>query len=60
MYTAAETMEGTVIAGMFDSLERLVLVGDHKQLQAHCNVQALEIEPYWLGVSMFERLVRNE
>lgn len=56
---AAETLEGTVIAGMFDSLERLILVGDHKQLQAHCNVRALEVEPYFLNMSMFERLVNN-
>jgi helicase required for RNAi-mediated heterochromatin assembly 1 len=56
---AAETLEGTVIAGMFDSLDRLILVGDHKQLQAHCNVQALEVDPYFLNTSMFERLVNN-
>lgn len=56
---AAETLEGTIIAGMLDTLERLILVGDHKQLQAHCNVQALEQEPYHLNTSMFERLVNN-
>lgn len=56
---AAETLEGTVIAGMFDSLEQLILVGDHQQLQAHCNVGALEDEPYYLSISMFERLILN-
>lgn len=56
---AAETLEGTVIAGMFDSLEHLILVGDHQQLQAHCNVGALEDEPYYLSISMFERLILN-
>lgn len=44
---------------MFDSLEHLVLVGDHQQLQAHTQVQALEEPPYNLSVSMFERLVKN-
>jgi len=56
---AAETTEATIIAGMIDSLQQLVLVGDHHQLQANCNVQALGEEPYNLNVSMFERLVKN-
>ncbi|KAF4633146.1 hypothetical protein G7Y89_g4966 [Cudoniella acicularis] len=56
---AAETLEGTIIAGMLDSLQHLILVGDHQQLQAGCNVGALEVEPYYMGVSMFERLVNN-
>ncbi|KAH8660848.1 P-loop containing nucleoside triphosphate hydrolase protein, partial [Tricladium varicosporioides] len=56
---AAETLEGTIIAGMLDSLQHLILVGDHQQLQAGCNVRALEVEPYNMGVSMFERLVNN-
>lgn len=47
------------MAGMFDSLEHLILVGDHKQLQAHCNVKALEVAPYNMSVSMFERLISN-
>lgn len=56
---AAETLEGTIIAGMFDSLQQLILVGDHQQLQAHANIPALEKTPYNLAVSMFERLVTN-
>ena len=56
---AAETLEGTVMAGMFESLEQLILVGDHKQLQANANVRALESGPYHLSISMFERLVGN-
>ena len=56
---AAETLEGTIIAGMLDSLEQLILVGDHKQLRANCNVAALAYEPYNLNISMFERLVNN-
>jgi helicase required for RNAi-mediated heterochromatin assembly 1 len=56
---AAETLEGTVIAGMIDSLQQLILVGDHQQLQASCNVKSLEGAPYHMNVSMFERLVNN-
>jgi helicase required for RNAi-mediated heterochromatin assembly 1 len=56
---AAETLEGTVLAAMFNSLQQLILVGDHQQLRAHCNVTALDEEPYNLAVSMFERLVNN-
>lgn len=56
---AAETLEGTILAAMFDSLQQLILVGDHQQLQAHCNISALEKAPYNLSVSMFERLVNN-
>jgi helicase required for RNAi-mediated heterochromatin assembly 1 len=35
---AAETLEGYVVAGMVDSLEHLVLVEDHKQLQVNCTM----------------------
>jgi helicase required for RNAi-mediated heterochromatin assembly 1 len=56
---AAETLEGSVMAGMFDSLDHLILVGDHKQLQAHCNIGAFQEAPYHLNVSMFERLISN-
>ncbi|KAH8816936.1 P-loop containing nucleoside triphosphate hydrolase protein [Xylogone sp. PMI_703] len=56
---AAETLEGTIIASMFQSIQQLILVGDHQQLQAHCNIPALQYHPYNLGVSMFERLINN-
>lgn len=56
---AAETLEGTVIAGMLNSLEQLILVGDHFQLRANCNVTELAYEPHNLNISMFERLVNN-
>ncbi|KAK0105476.1 hypothetical protein ONS96_004862 [Cadophora gregata f. sp. sojae] len=56
---AAETLESKIIAGMMESLQQLILVGDHKQLQASCTVRALQDEPYNLSVSMFERLVKN-
>jgi helicase required for RNAi-mediated heterochromatin assembly 1 len=56
---AAETLEGTILAAMFDSLQQLILVGDHQQLQASCNISSLLEPPYNLAVSMFERLVNN-
>ncbi|KAH7390349.1 hypothetical protein BKA64DRAFT_757595 [Cadophora sp. MPI-SDFR-AT-0126] len=56
---AAETLESKIIAGMMESLQQLILVGDHKQLQASCTVQALQDEPYYLSISMFERLIKN-
>ena len=56
---AAEMLEGPIAAGMVESLQHLILVGDHKQLRGHCSVSDLEGEPFNLGMSMFERLVRN-
>ncbi|KAG9242476.1 P-loop containing nucleoside triphosphate hydrolase protein [Calycina marina] len=56
---AAETLEGNVVAGQIDSLEQMILVGDHKQLRANATVSALEESPYYLNISMFERLVSN-
>jgi hypothetical protein len=44
---------------MLESLEQLILVGDHQQLQASATIQALQQAPYFLNVSMFERLVNN-
>ncbi|KAL8738285.1 MAG: hypothetical protein Q9181_000920 [Wetmoreana brouardii] len=57
---AAETLEAYVAAACFESIEHLVLVGDHQQLRGHCNEQELEGYPWFLDVSMFERLVRNQ
>lgn len=57
---AAETLEAYVTAACFNSLEHLILVGDHQQLRGHCNVKELEGEPWNLDVSMFERLVQNK
>ena len=55
---AAEVLEGPVTAVCVESLEHLILVGDHQQLQGHCNMRDLE-EVFHLNVSMFERLIRN-
>lgn len=57
---AAEILEAPVAVACFKTLEHLILVGDHLQLRAHCNDDQLAKKPYWLGVSMFERLVRNK
>lgn len=56
---AAEVIEAPVAVACVGSLQHLILVGDHKQLQGHCSVQELEGEPFFLNVSMFERLVHN-
>ena len=57
---AAEILEAPVAAACFESLEHLILVGDHKQLKGSCSVQDLKGDPFNLDVSMFERLVENE
>lgn len=56
---AAETLEGTVLAAQFETLQHLILVGDHQQLRANCNMAALGGAPFHLAISMFERLVSN-
>jgi len=56
---AAETLEGKVIGGLMESIEHLILVGDHQQLQAGCTVRAVESPPYVMDTSMFKRLVKN-
>jgi helicase required for RNAi-mediated heterochromatin assembly 1 len=56
---AAEVLEAPVVAACLDSLEHLILVGDHQQLQVHCSIQELEGPPFNLSTSLFERLVRN-
>lgn len=56
---AAEAIEGPIVAACFESLQHLILVGDHKQLKGHCAVHDLEGHPFYLDVSMFERLINN-
>lgn len=56
---AAETLEGFVSVACMPSVEHLILVGDHQQLRGHVNDRGLEGQPFYLDVSMFERLVRN-
>lgn len=56
---AAEALEGPVIATCVESLEHLVLIGDHMQLRPHLRILELARDPYYLDTSMFERLVNN-
>ncbi|KAK0863231.1 hypothetical protein LTR87_016287, partial [Friedmanniomyces endolithicus] len=56
---AAETLEAPITVACLPSLEHLILVGDHKQLRPHCHVKAHEDSPFFLNVSLFERLVNN-
>ncbi|OJD19342.1 hypothetical protein AJ78_00704 [Emergomyces pasteurianus Ep9510] len=56
---AAEVIEAPIAAACVKSLEHLILIGDHKQLQGHCAVKELEGDPFFLSVSLFERLVHN-
>lgn len=56
---AAEVIEAPVAVSCLESIQHLILVGDHKQLQGHCNVTDLAGPPFFLNMSMFERLVRN-
>ncbi|KIW20615.1 hypothetical protein PV08_01190 [Exophiala spinifera] len=56
---AAEVLEAPVTVACIESLEHLILVGDHQQLQGHCSLQDLENDPFYLNVSLFERLVSN-
>jgi len=57
---AAETLEAPISVACFKTLEHLILVGDHQQLRGYCNDEELANAPFYLGVSMFERLVRNK
>ncbi|KAE8146473.1 P-loop containing nucleoside triphosphate hydrolase protein [Aspergillus avenaceus] len=56
---AAETIEAPIAAACLDSIQHMILVGDHKQLRGSCSVQDLQGEPFFLDISMFERLVSN-
>ncbi|KAI1506004.1 P-loop containing nucleoside triphosphate hydrolase protein [Biscogniauxia marginata] len=55
---AAETREANIMSALYSSLQQLILVGDHQQLAPHCDITALGEDPYFLRVSMFERLVK--
>lgn len=56
---AAETLEAHVVTACMPSLEHLILVGDHEQLRGHLSCEDLGGHPFFLDVSMFERLVRH-
>ncbi|KAJ5689181.1 ATP binding protein [Penicillium macrosclerotiorum] len=56
---AAEVIEAPVAVACFESLQHLILVGDHKQLKGRCALKDLAGKPFYLDISMFERLVQN-
>ncbi|KAI1127248.1 P-loop containing nucleoside triphosphate hydrolase protein [Nemania abortiva] len=55
---AAETKEASIISALYPSLQQLILVGDHQQLAPSCDTPFLDEFPYFIRVSMFERLVK--
>ncbi|KAJ5742935.1 hypothetical protein N7533_010037 [Penicillium manginii] len=57
---AAEVLEAPTAVACLESIQQLVLVGDHMQLKAKCTLMDLAGEPFFLETSMFERLVRND
>lgn len=57
---AAETLESPVAVACIPSLQNLILVGDHQQLRPHTQDRTHEGKPYYLNVSLFERLVNND
>lgn len=56
---AAETRESNITSALYPSLQQLILVGDHMQLAPYCNVRWLGQNPYYLDLSMFERMVNH-
>ncbi|KAG5914706.1 hypothetical protein E4U42_000353 [Claviceps africana] len=60
MEEAAEIREADTIAAClcFPTLEHLILLGDHQQLQPHVNLHELSRDPYRINISMFERLIK--
>ncbi|KAI1279003.1 P-loop containing nucleoside triphosphate hydrolase protein [Xylaria sp. FL0933] len=55
---AAETKEASILSALYPSLQQLILVGDHQQLAPSCDTPFLDEAPYFIRVSMFERLVK--
>ena len=55
---AAEIFEAHIVTSLAPSVQQLVLIGDHKQLQPKPNCYDLGVQ-YNLSVSLFERLIRN-
>ncbi|GAP86701.2 putative ATP binding protein [Rosellinia necatrix] len=55
---AAETKEASILSALYPSLQQLILVGDHQQIAPSCDTPFLDEPPYYIRVSMFERLVK--
>lgn len=59
---AGEILEAHVITALSPSVQRLVLIGDHKQLRPKINSYKLSIEKgdgFNMNVSLFERLINQ-
>jgi helicase required for RNAi-mediated heterochromatin assembly 1 len=56
---AAETQEAHVSVACVPTIQHLILVGDHQQLRPQCAVKDLEVEPFSMTVSLFERMIKN-
>jgi helicase required for RNAi-mediated heterochromatin assembly 1 len=57
---AAEVLEAPIAVACLSSLEHLILVGDHQQLKGQCANHMLAGPPFYLDMSMFERLILNQ
>ncbi|GJQ79482.1 hypothetical protein Trydic_g16335 [Trypoxylus dichotomus] len=55
---AAEIMESHVITSLTEHCTHLILIGDHQQLRPSTADYTME-KQYYLGISLFERMVRN-
>ncbi|KAI7881845.1 P-loop containing nucleoside triphosphate hydrolase protein [Lichtheimia hyalospora FSU 10163] len=56
---AAEMLESHIVTALTQSLQHLILIGDHQQLRPQSAVHQLA-EKHHLSVSLFERLVMND
>lgn len=57
---AGEIMEAHILTALSSSTEKVILIGDHKQLRPKCNNYALSVEKgdgYDINRSLFERLI---
>lgn len=54
---AAETRESNISSALYPSLQQLILVGDHQQLAPNCDVRWLGESPFYLNVSLFQRMI---
>ncbi|KAI4470915.1 dna2/nam7 helicase family [Holotrichia oblita] len=55
---AAEIMESHVVTALTEHCTHLILIGDHQQLRPNTADYTME-KQYYLGISLFERMVRN-
>lgn len=56
---AAEVMESHIVTSLCSSVQQLIMIGDHKQLQPKVTHYELE-KNYGFHISLFERLIFND